>query len=345
MKISIIGHFAYGRNFLDGQTVKTKSLYEALCNEYGASEIVTIDTYGIKKKIFMLPFMLMKALRKSKNVLILPAHNGVKIIVPLLHFLNKFYKRKLHYSVVGGWLPEFLNDRPKLEKKLKLFEGLYVETNTMRLALEVKGFKNVFVVPNFKKLDILAHDELVCDFDMPYKLCTFSRVMREKGIETAINVIKEVNEKLGCTAYSLDIYGPVDPSQTEWFGNLQSKFPDYVKYCGCVDSNKSVDVLKEYFALLFPTHFYTEGIPGTIIDAYAAGVPVISARWESFADVVDDGVTGLSYEFDNNMHFVEILLDIFQHPQKFVEMRKNSILKAELYTPQTVTKIISEKLV
>ena len=96
--------------------------------------------------------------------------------------------------------------------------------------------------------------------------------MKEKGIETAVNIITEVNDRLGYIAYSLDIYGQVDTSQVEWFENLKKQLPDYICYCGCVDANRSVEVLQKYFALLFPTHFYTEGIPGTIIDAYAAGM-------------------------------------------------------------------------
>ena len=91
MKVSIIGHFAYGKSFLDGQTVKTHTLDIAMREKYGESEIYTVDTCGIKKKIIALPFMLFGALRKSENVVILPAHNGVKIIVPLLCFLNKIF--------------------------------------------------------------------------------------------------------------------------------------------------------------------------------------------------------------------------------------------------------------
>ena len=125
MKVTIVGHFAYGRNFLDGQTVKTHTLTAAFRKKYGDAEVCTIDTYGIKKKIFALPFILIKALRNSTNVIILPAHNGVKIIVPLLHFLNKFYHRKLHYSVIGGWLPSFLDGKVKLEKALKLADMIF----------------------------------------------------------------------------------------------------------------------------------------------------------------------------------------------------------------------------
>ncbi len=152
----------------------------------------------------------------------------------------------------------------------------------MKDALEARGFENVFVMPNCKKLTVLSENELIYPHGVPYKLSTFSRVMREKGIETAVNIITEVNDRLGYIAYSLDIYGQVDTAQVEWFENLKKQLPDYIRYCGCVDANRSVEVLQKYFALLFPTHFYTEGIPGTIIDAYAAGVPVISAKWESY---------------------------------------------------------------
>jgi glycosyltransferase involved in cell wall biosynthesis len=106
--------------------------------------------------------------------------------------------------------------------------------------------------------------------------------MKKKGIEDAVDAVRFVNRRYGKTAFSLDIYGPVDPEENEWFENLKQNFPSEIRYCGCVDANKSVDVVKDYFALLFPTRFFTEGIPGTIIDAYAAGVPVISAKWESF---------------------------------------------------------------
>jgi glycosyltransferase involved in cell wall biosynthesis len=211
--------------------------------------------------------------------------------------------------VIGGWLPEFLQKRKFLANILKKFDGIYVETNTMRTALEAQGFTNVFVMPNCKNLQILSEDELVYSDGAPLKLCTFSRVVREKGIEDAINAVRAVNETIGKTVYTLDIYGQVDATQTEWFDELQKSFPEYVSYKGCVDANKSVEVLKYYFALLFPTHYYTEGIPGTIIDAYAAGVPVISARWESFADIIDEKLTGIGYDFGNKQDLIHKLLD------------------------------------
>ena len=214
----------------------------------------------------------------------------------------------------------------------------------MKGALEARGFENVFVMPNCKKLTVLSESELVYPQGVPHKLCTFSRVMREKGIETAINVIKKVNDQLGYLAYSLDIYGQVDTTQTEWFENLKKHFPEGVRYCGCVDADKSVEILQSYFALLFPTHFYTEGIPGTIIDAYAAGIPVISAKWESYSDVVDEGVTGIGYDFDDVEQFAQLLLSIAENPNTLLEMKYACIEKAENFIPANAIRVLLDAI-
>ena len=344
VKVSVLGHFGEGINLLNGQTVKTKIITEELGNQLGQDQVIKFDTHGGWKALLKAPFQVLRALKKSSNVLIFPAHNGLRVYAPLLAFLKRFFKsRKIHYVVIGGWLPEFLSKRKVLINALKEFNGIYVETNTMKDALQRQGFSNVFVMPNCKKLNILSEDELVYPTGIPYRLCTFSRVMKEKGIETVIFVINRVNNKLNYTAYSLDIYGQVDASQKVWFENLKEHFPGYIRYCGFVDANRSVEVLQQYFALLFPTHFYTEGIPGTIIDSYAAGIPVISAKWESFSDVVDEGITGLGYDFDNADQLERILLEVAQKPNVLLGMKENCIRKAKDYIPESTIQIMTEK--
>lgn len=332
--VSVIGHFAFGKTCLDGQTVKTRVITEALQNQLGKEQVLKIDTHGGAKTLLKAPFQVLHALKKSANVLIFPAQNGLRVYAPLLSFFNRFFGRKLHYVVIGGWLPAFLKGRKHLSGCLKRFDGIYAETDTMKTALEAQGFDKVFVMPNCKKLTVLSESELVYPDGAPYRLCTFSRVMKEKGIGTAVDVIKRVNGRLGYTAYSLDIYGQVDPAQTQWFSDLKENFPDYVHDCGCVDANKSVEVLRNYFALLFPTHFYTEGIPGTVIDAYAAGIPVISARWESFSDVVEDGKTGIGYDFEDEKQLEKILIAAAEDPKKLLDMKENCLCKASDYIPE-----------
>ena len=82
--------------------------------------------------------------------------------------------------------------------------------------------------------------------------------MREKGIEDAVNAVMLVNTGLGVQAFSLDIYGQADGAQNEWVDSLREKFPSYIVTVGVVSFDKSVDVLKDYFALLFPTYYDRE---------------------------------------------------------------------------------------
>lgn len=342
-KVAVIGHFAFGKEYLDGQTVKTKTLTDALCKQLTKEEVIRIDTHGGRKTLFKAPLHVFKALQNS-NVVIFPAHNGLRVYGPLLALCKGLFKnRKLHYMVIGGWLPQFLQKRKYLAKALHRFDGIYVETNTMRKALEEVGFSNVVLMPNCKDLQVLLPEQMP-QTTKPYKLCTFSRVMKEKGMEDAIEAVRCVNEAYGETVYTLDFYGPVDDAQTQWFDRLKETFPDYVRYCGAVPAHESVEVIKDYFALLFPTRFYTEGIPGTIIDAYAAGVPVIGAKWESFADVVDDGKTGWGYEFGNIEAFTRLLEETAENPERITGLKTNCLKKAQEYLPEGTVQILLRRM-
>lgn len=343
-KVGIIGHFAFGHKAANGQTIKTKILAESLEKEFSEKQVLKIDTYGGIKALIKSPIQVLSALKKAQNVVILPAHNGVRIFGRLLPLFKKFFKnRKIHYVVIGGWLPKLLKSKKQLTNALKKFDGIYVETNTMKNALAAQGFQNIIVMPNCKELNILSSDELVYSQEAPYKLCIFSRVSKEKGVEDAVNVIKTINEKEGKVLFTLDIYGQVDSGQEEWFENLKSNFPHYINYGGVIQFDKSVEVLKTHFALLFPTRFYTEGIPGTIIDAYAAGLPVISAQWESCSDIVNEK-TGYTYEMGNNEQLTDILYQVASDPEMILNKKTQCLNEAEAYKTTTVIKILTEKM-
>ena len=104
-------------------------------------------------------------------------------------------------------------------------------------------------------------------------------------------------------------------------------------------------MLKNYFALLFPTHYFTEGIPGTIIDAYAAGVPVISAKWGSFSDVINEGITGFSYKFNNVTDLIKRLGYVANNANCITDLKLNCLEKSRYYLPCSIVKILIEKLI
>ena len=343
-KVAIIGHFGFGKQCVNGQTIKTKILAEQLEKIYGCDEVIKIDSHGGVKTLLKSPMQVVKALRQSQNLIFLPAPRGIRVYVPLIAFFNRFKKRKVHHVFIGGWHPTFLLKHKWIAKSLKKIDGNYPETASVKQKLEKQGFQNVHVLQNFKELTILSNNAFLYDNSLPYRLCTFSRVLEKKGIGDAIEAVKTINERFKREAFTLDIYGPVDLDQKEWFEKIMHNSPGYIKYKGEVPFTQSTVTLKTYHSLLFPTKFYTEGVPGTIIDAYASGIPVLSSRWESFSDVVEEGITGYGYEFNNTESLVELLEKIMQNPDMLNSLKVNCVEKAKKFTPEYALKDIISRL-
>lgn len=341
-KFAVIGVFDFKNLSTGGQPVKTRNLFQLLSEKYGTDEVAYIETYGWKKHPFEIIAAVRRAVKQSENVIMLPAHNGVKVFAPLLLRYAKGTSVKLFYDVIGGWLPQKTEADPKLAAQLRRFNGIWVETSSMKNALERQGFSNVSVVPNFKFITPLAAKELP-PLEKPYRLCTFSRVMKEKGIEDAVEAVTLVNDDFGETVFTLDIYGPVDENQTEWFDKMQTAFPQYVHYRGCVNSDKSVDVLKAYYALLFPTFYDGEGFAGTLIDAFSSGVPVIASDWKYNPEIVHGNV-GIIYPTGNVESLADILKNIANNPKIIINKKLYCLKEAMRYSPAGVLDAIVKEL-
>ena len=342
-KICICGHFGENNNFTDGQTVKTQNIYEVLEKQYGLQNIDKIDTYNWKKKPFYFFGDCVKKAKNSENLIILPAQNGVKVFIPLFTFLNKFYKKNVFYAVVGGWLPELLKSNKRLLKRAKQLTKIFVETNKMKQKLNELGLENVEILLNFKNIHPIKENEIE---DVDYtqlKVCTFSRVIEEKGIENAINVVNKINEDYKKAIYKLDIYGPIDNGYKEKFDNIMKKQNIFnICYGGVIDSKKSVETIKEYDLLLFPTYYEGEGLAGTIIDAFSAGVPVVASDWRYNKDIIKNGETGFIFKTKNDDEFEKILRDVYLKKYNILDMKKMCLKEAEKYMPDVAIKAITK---
>lgn len=335
-KIGICGYYATGITDYGGQPVKTHIITDELKELIGVDQVRTLDTTNWKKRKVILFFSLFKMIMSCENIIILPAQNGIKFFVPMLNFFNIFFHRKLHYIVIGGWLPLLIEKNKWLKKLVMNFNNVYVETQNMKTELDLLGLNNTTVLPNFKRLNILDETNLIYFNSTPFKLCTFSRVMKEKGIEDAIRVVNEINEENQKVIFKLDIFGQIDKNYKDTFSDLQKNFPEYIKYKGIVNYNESVDVLKNYYCLLFPTYYNGEGFAGTILDAFASGIPVIATDWRYNSEIIIDGFDGFIYDRMNSNDLKEILINLSQNTDLVNAMKLNCLNRAKEYLPEVV---------
>ena len=330
-KIAILGHFGGNNDFLDGQTVKTKILYNELKEKTDWS-IQKIDTYWKRKNPVKLIIYTLSALIAKKDIIVLLSINGMKMFFPILYIFSKIWNVRVYHDVIGGNLDKYVEQYPKFKKYLKSFTINWVETDILKNGLKKNGILNCDVIPNFKNLTILS-EEMPDRFDLPFRFCTFSRVMKEKGIEIAIKAIEEINREKGYEFCTLDIYGAVDNAYENRFKAIIAKAGKSISYCGLVPYDKSVDVLKKYYALLFPTYWKGEGFPGTIVDAFSAGLPVIASDWNSNSEIIKNGQNGFLYPSESIKTLKDGIIMITTDSDNICLMKRNCILEAQKYQP------------
>jgi glycosyltransferase involved in cell wall biosynthesis len=73
---------------------------------------------------------------------------------------------------------------------------------------------------------------------------------------------------------------------------LEATAPPNVDFRGTVSPEAISHLLRGARALLLPTRC-NEGGPRSVIEAYAAGVPVLATRLGALSEMVDDGVSGM----------------------------------------------------
>jgi glycosyltransferase involved in cell wall biosynthesis len=106
------------------------------------------------------------------------------------------------------------------------------------------------------------------------------RLSSEKGLDRLVGQWRDVAGRLVIVGDGPDR------------ARLEAAAPDTVEFRGAVPPDQVGGYLARARALVLPSICY-EGAPRTVVEAYAAGVPVIANRNGALPGVVADGVTGL----------------------------------------------------
>ena len=329
-KVCIVGRIAPGIELYDGQTIKTRLLVDELQKKTDW-KIFVIDTYYKKHKIRLFIKSIF-ALLKCRDVFICLSANGIKIYYKLLKFFIKFRRTRVYHYVVGGDHHKFLIEHPHFIKTCSRFAVNWVQTNNLVMELNKLGINNAQYMPNFRLHELADLSSLMKIQKPPFRFVIFSRLNKAKGVSEAAEVIHKINKIHNKNLCILDIYGVVEPDYEEEFKKILENNTE-IKYLGAKNSSESTDILKNYFALLFPTHWHGEGFAGTILDAFFAGLPVIATDWNCNAEIVENGKTGFVYPnklFDTLYDCVEFAI---KNPDIINNMRANCLASAKNFLP------------
>jgi glycosyltransferase involved in cell wall biosynthesis len=344
-EILVYGNFMLSKPGYGGQITKTRNVYECLLKKYGVDKVSHFNMEKWKRKPFSTLIKLRNTVKHTKNMVILPGDNNLKFLLTFIGKYIKKYNVSVFYMVVGGWLFDYLNQNKKKIADIALFTGVFVETLELKIKLETLGLNNIYYSPVFSLRIPTARESIPAQIEYlktqnQLKFCTFSRVLKEKGIEDAANAIKKMNEEygIGCT---LDIYGAIDQSYIESF-NLLLKSNSYIEYKGFIKDDKVIDTLTRYHALIFATYYYGEGFPAALLEANMAALPIVASNWKYNSEIIENGVNGLLFEPKNIDDLTSVLLGLAHDRNRLYQMRYSSFEKSQLFTPQYALKPLFE---
>ena len=296
-KLGIIGVAGSGARFATGQAVKIRTLRKWFADRYGEDQVLFANIDSAKKHPLRVLKNIKMALKNCENVLFMPGQN-IEIFAPVTAIMNRKFKSRIQYIVTGGDLAEVLKRKPSLVKYIASFDGTHVQSTTLCEELNGLGVEKAMYLPNCR--DYVPAVKFDHWKDMPVRVCTYSRVTKDKGILDAIEIVKKANQLAGKTLFNLEIYGKMYDSFKEELDKALEESGGIAKYMGVRDSSETVDTLRSCFAILFPTYFECECFAGTALDAFSARIPIIANDWLYNSEVINSGKNGFIYPFRDN---------------------------------------------
>lgn len=317
-KMVFIGGISQDGKVIGGETLKNQYFIDYLRRTNIDFDLIDVAGWRTRRVKVLLRLVKVCLSRDTSIIILSTGSYGAYLFLKLLCLL-KVKNKKIHYFVIGGMLPERIEKGLFRKKYFKGYVHIYVETFSMKEKLEEMGFENVQRVPNFKTFTFNPPKEKT--YSLPLKCVFFSRVVPEKGVDIIIDSIDKINEESANVI--VDFYGPIAESyKPEFMRKINNS--SAMRYKGVLNplSEETYRVLSNYDLMLFPTLFWNEGIPGTIIDAYIAGLPILANRWENIDDIMNDK-SGIIVENIDSTKLCQEMADIIKNKHKLVDLRIN----------------------
>jgi glycosyltransferase involved in cell wall biosynthesis len=153
------------------------------------------------------------------------------------------------------------------------------------------------------------------------------RLSPEKGLDVLIDAIHQLDISTIRTIGS----GPLESRVRQEFGH---------NHIGPKSRDEVLALLRHSAYMVAPSTCYeTFGL--TIVEAFASGTPVIASRHGAYAEIVNDGITGLLFTPGDATDLAKKIAWAESHPEQMLAMGRAARVEYEArYTPQRNYKLL-----
>lgn len=299
-----------------------------LLGERGDVRVTMVNTSGVRGRLLTAPFrfarivwrMMWGALRVDV-VSLQSMPSGIPFIGPFAWLAARLGGRPFMIRMFGG--ESFLEGSglgAAIARWIVRKSDLYLaQTKQLVAEAQAAGLRRVEWYATSRPMSDAAP---AADSQKPCRKFVFlGHVKPLKGIEELI----AAGERLG-EGVSIDVYGPLMDGITEArFAGLTR-----VRYRGTIPAGTGVRVLQDYDAMVFPTYWPGEGYPGVVIEAFAAGLPVIATSWRNIPEIIDE-TCGMLIKPRNVDALFDALQKLVQDDGLFHRLRHGALRQRDFF--------------
>jgi len=169
----------------------------------------------------------------------------------------------------------------------------------------------------------------------PIKLAFFGRIDPVKGIDLVIRALRELPD----APFTLDIYGITQPGAEKYRDFLvELAGNDHrIVFKTPLPNQAIIPTLHDYHFLVVPSQVLETG-PLVVLEAFAAGTPIIGSNLGGIAELVEHEVNGLLVEYNSVSEWKRAFQTVLEDDTLYTK------LKAGIRPPRTMADIAKEML-
>ena len=203
---------------------------------------------------------------------------GLKVLFFIHGWDNSYFQR----SVKRGGSSKFHR------KTLKMADAIVVLSPEFKEKLISIGIKSdkIHILSTMVEADKYRPEKK--DFSPPYNLLFCARLVKEKGVYEAIEAMKYITKEFPNTALTVMGDGKELKNLKEYARKIGVE--DKVIFTGFLRGKEKYDLFKNSHIFTYPS--YGEGFPTVVLEAMAAGLPIITTPVGGLKYAFKDGKNG-----------------------------------------------------
>jgi glycosyltransferase involved in cell wall biosynthesis len=296
------------------------------------SKLTKIDVTNIYLGLKHFFLLLQKLLFNKADLVYIPiSQRTVGFLRDTLFIaLSKLFKKKVVLHLRGGYFREFYNSSGKVTKYI--VRKTLKHTDRMIVLGECLKVLFVGLVPP-EKLSVVPNGlDMVFDSNQDRNpsedkilILFLSNLIETKGFKEVLYTVKQVTQRHANVRYVFAGGWRKNRVRRECEEYIEKEnIKDYVDFIGTIAGKEKVKLYKDADLFVFPTYYPMEGHPWAIVEAMAAGLPIITTDQGCIRESVVDGKNGFIIPKRDAMAVTEKIIYLIENPHQREEMGRKS---------------------